>query len=249
MINYFLTKISKYDIILSIIDKYSSKNSKQKGRSIMTTTKDLRLARLVKTLLDIVYGGLVFACIALVLWIMIFPVIAKQADFIGTASVPVLIGSGEEPQFEVMINSPAKDAIHASFVEGAEGTLRLETSSFLLILIANLAKLFIAIGLAYVFYLLRGIVQSILDGNPFASENGQRIRRLGYAVLLLGILQPSIEHLAATEILNRLPTTTPILNPGSTFNIEVILTSLLILLLAYVWSYGLELEHDKALTV
>jgi hypothetical protein len=184
-----------------------------------------------------------------VLWILLFPLIAQQYNFIGTASVPVLIGSGEEPQFEVILTSPNNDAIHASFVNEAEGILRLETSSFLLIVIANAAKILVAIGLAYVFNLLRGILKNILDGEPFASENVQHIRQLGYAVLLLSILRPVIEHLAATEVLNRLPTTTPILNPGPTFNIEYILISLLIFLLAYVWSYGLELEHDKALTV
>ncbi|MFV1859453.1 MAG: hypothetical protein ACC647_08890 [Anaerolineales bacterium] len=51
------------------------------------------------------------------------------------------------------------------------------------------------------------------------------------------------------EIFNRLPTTVPALSPGPTFNAEVILGSLLVLLLAYVWSYGLDLERERALTI
>jgi len=39
------------------------------------------------------------------------------------------------------------------------------------------------------------------------------------------------------------------LSPGPTFNAEVILGSLLVLLLAYVWSYGLDLERERALTI
>lgn len=215
----------------------------------MPTMKDLRLARFVKTLLDIIFGLLVFACVGLVLWIAFSPWILGQEGLLGTASVPVTIGSGDEPQFEVTLTGPAKDAIHAAFVEEAEGTLRLETSSFPLILAANAAKLVAGIGLAYVFYLLRAVVQAILDGDPFAAENPRRIRRLGYAGLLVGILRPAVENMAATEILNRLPSAVPALNPGPTFDAEVILATLLILLLSHIWSYGLELERDQELTV
>jgi hypothetical protein len=215
----------------------------------MSTTKNLRFARFVKTLLDIGFGALVFACIGLMLWTALSPVILNQTDSLGTASVPVRIGSGEDPQFEVFLTRPTKDAIKGSFVDNAEGTLRLESSSFFLILIANAAKLLVGIGLAYVFYLLRRILQNALVGDPFASENVRRIRQLGYIVLLLSILQPAVEYIAATEVLRRLQTTTPVLSPGPTFNVEVAMVSLLILLLAYIWSYGLELERDKALTV
>lgn len=215
----------------------------------MSTERDFRLARFVKKLLDFIFGLLVFACVGLVLWTIFSPLILGQGDSLGTASVSVAIGSGDEPQFDVMFTGPTKDAIQAAFVEEAEGTLRLETSSFLLILIANAAKVVAAIGLAYVFYLLRAVVQTILDGDPFAAENGQRLRRLGYAVLAVGILRPSVDYLAATEILNRLPMAVPALNPGPTFDAEVLLATLLILLLAHIWSYGLELERDQALTI
>ena len=215
----------------------------------MSSTKDLSLARFVKTLLDIIYGLLIFACVALVLWIALSPVIFNQTGILGTASVPVTIGAGDELQFEVSFTGSTQNTIQAAFVEDAQGTLRLETSSFFLIFIANAAKLVTGIGLAYVFYLLRIIVQAILDGNPFAPENAPLIRRIGYSVLALGILQPTVGFLAGAEILNQLPVTSPILNPGIPFDAEVILATLLILLLAHIWSYGLELERDQELTI
>lgn len=237
-----LINISKYDKQLSINDKLY-------GEMTMTTTKNLRLARFVKTLLDFLFGLLVFACVGLVLWMVFFPLLSGQDGLRGTASVPVLIGRGEQPQFEVTFTASPKEGIEAAFVAEAEGTLRVETSSFLLILIANAAKLVTGIGLAYVFYLLRAVVQAILDGNPFAAENSQRIRRLGYAVLLVGLLQHAVQYIAANEILNRLPTAVPTLQPGPTFNTELILGSLLILLLAHIWSYGLDLERERFLTI
>jgi len=215
----------------------------------MSTAKNLQLIRLVKKFLDIIFGLLIFACAGLVLWIALSPLIFSQSELLGTASVPVRIGTGADPQFEVTFTNPTKDAINAAFVEEAEGTLRLETSSFLLILIANTAKVVTGIGLAYVFYLLRAIVQPILDGNPFTAETTHLIKRLGHVVLLVGILRPVVEYMAAAEILSRLPTAVPAINPGPTFDAEVILLSLLILILAHVWSYGLDLERERALTI
>jgi hypothetical protein len=215
----------------------------------MSTTKNLRLARFVKTILDIIFGLLVFVCVALVLWIALTPLFSGESGFLATASVPVRIGAGEEPQFEVAFTSATEDGINAAIVEEAEGTLRLETSSFVLILISNGAKLVAAIGLAYIFFQLRAVVQAILDGDPFTAKTGRRVRRLGYAVLLVGFLKPLVEYMAATKILNRLPAAVPPLNPGPTFNAEVILATLLILLLAHIWTYGMEMERERALTI
>lgn len=216
---------------------------------MMATTKNLRLARNVKVLLDFLFGLLVFACVGLALWMVFSPMLQRPMGSLGMASAPVRIGTGDEPQFQVAFTSPTEDAIERVFVDEAEGTLRIETSSYLPILIANAANLVTGIGLAYVFYLLRAVLQAILDGDPFAAENSQRIRRLGYAVLLVGLLQDAVQYTASITLLNQLPTALPTLQPGPTFNVELILVSLLILLLAQIWSYGLDLERDRSLTI
>ena len=215
----------------------------------MSTTKNLRLARFLKGFLDFIFGLLVFVGVGLVLWTVFSPLILGQSGALGTASLPVRIGSGEEPQFEVTFSGATRDRIETAFVDEAEGTLRLETNSYWLILIANIAKVVTAAGLAYVFYQLRAFVKLILDGNPFAEQAGLHLKRLGYAVILVGVGSPVIQFFSAWEIFNRLPTTVPALSPGPTFNAEVILGSLLVLLLAHVWSYGLDLERERALTI
>lgn len=215
----------------------------------MATTRNLRLALILKVVLDIIFGGLILVCVFLVIWIAVFSLLSRQAEYLGTASIPVVLGIGEERQFDVTLSGSPKDNINAAFLDETEGTLRLETDSTLLIGIANAAKLILAIGLAYITYLLRAVVQAIREGDPFMAENARRIRRIGYMVLILGFVGPAVEHLAATEILNRLPPTTPVLNPGPTFDIRIVLVALFILLLAHIWSYGLELERDRALTI
>lgn len=215
----------------------------------MSTTKDLRLALFVKKSLDVILALLIGACVCLVLWIAISPLILAGGEMPGSASVPVAIGSGSDPEFEVRFGGSAEKVISAAYVEEAQGVLRLETTNWGLVLISNMAKLLTAIGIAYVIYLLRSVLQAIIQENPFGPETGVRIRRIGYLVLLVGLLRPTVEYVAANEILNQLPIAEPMLNPPSPFKAEIILASLLILILAQVWSYGLEIERDRVLTI
>lgn len=215
----------------------------------MSTTKNLKLAQFLKIVLDIIFGGLVLVCVFLVLWIAGFSLINRQGDHLGTASIDVILGSSNEQQVNVTFSGNPKDKISEAFLDETQGTLRLETNSALLLGIANAAKLILGVGLAYIAHLLRTVVQTIKDGDPFRAENAGHIRRLGYTVLTLALLGPGVEYLAASEILKRLPDTIPALNPGPKVDIGIILIALFILLLAQIWSYGLELEHDRALTI
>lgn len=215
----------------------------------MSTTRNLKLTRFVKVLLDIIFWVLVFASAFLVLWIALSPIVLKVTDIVITSSVPVAIGLGDEPQLAVEVAGAEAKGVQAAYVEGAQGTLRLETSNWSMILVSNLAKLISAIGLAYVVYLLRTVLQSILEGDPFAPVNTVLIRRIGYMVLLVGFLKAAVEYFAAWEILNQLKVVVPPLSLPSPFEAELILASLLILVLAQVWSYGLDLEREKALTI
>jgi hypothetical protein len=215
----------------------------------MSATKDLRLALFVKKSLDVILALLIGACVFLVLWIAISPLILAGGEMPGSASVPVAIGSGLDPKFEVRFGGSVEKGTSAAYVEEAQGVLRLETTNWGLVFISNMAKLLTAIGIAYVIYLLRSVLQAIIQENPFGPETGVRIRRIGYLVLLVGLLRPTVEYIAANEILNQLPIAEPMLNPPSPFKAEIILASLLILILAQVWSYGLEIERDRALTI
>jgi len=215
----------------------------------MSATKNLKLTRSVQILLDVIFWLLFFVCVFLTLWIALSPLVLNVIDVPITASVPVAIGSGDEPQFVVEVAGAEAKGVQAAYVEEAQGTLRLETTDWWIILVSNLSKLLVAIGLAYVVYLLRSVLQTILKGDPFAPENTVLIRRIGYMVLLVGFLKAAVEYFAAREILNQLMVVDPSLSLPSPFEAEIILASLLILVLAQVWSYGLELEREKALTI
>lgn len=206
-----------------------------------------RLPRIVKIVLDIIFWLLVFVIGFLVLWIAFSPILLNVSGIAITSSVPVAIGVGEEPRFEVEV-AGAEDISYA-FVDEAQGTLRLETTDWYLIFISNLGKLVVALGLLYIVYLLRSLFIAILRDEIFTQENALLIRRIGYAVLVVGLLKAAAEYLAAQEFLRQLTITSPPLSLPEPFEAVVILASLLILVLAQVWSYGLELEREKALTI
>jgi hypothetical protein len=215
----------------------------------MSTTRNLKLARFLKTLLDILLGLTVILLLALVLWVALYPRSLDEGDGFFAVTIPVTIGRENDSQINLSFTSNSKDVSENVSIIEAEGTLRFGTSDSFFILIANAAKIIGGIGLAVIFYLLRGVVKAILEGDPFSAENGRRIRHLGYAVLLVSILWQAVHYLAANEILRRLPQIKPTLYPGPTFEAGIILVSLLILLMAQVWSYGLDIERERALTI
>lgn len=215
----------------------------------MSSTKNVRLAKLLKIFLDFLLGLTILVCIGLVMWVALSPLMLRQFDVVGSASIPVRIGSGAEPQLEVSFQGATDELINDAFLRESEGILYLETGSIALIAAANAAKLVLGGGLIYVLYLLREIVRAIVAGAPFTAEIGQKVRRLGFSVLLLSFISPLAQFIAASEILHRLPVPVPDLAPGPTFDSIYIFLALLILLLSYVWGYGLDLERDRELTV
>ena len=214
----------------------------------MSAQTNPKLQRFVKTFLDIIFGLLVFVSIALVILIVLSPVMMKGVNIPLTASVLVGIGSIEEQRFDVQIANAGPKGINNAFVDQAQGNLRLETFNWNYIFLSYFGKLLISLGLTYSFYLLRAVLIDIIRGDPFSSENIFRIRQIGYMVLLLGFLRPAVEYIAANQVIKGLQTSPPLTLPAP-FNAEFILFSLLILLLAQVWSYGFELQRDQELTV
>ena len=214
----------------------------------MSTQPDSRLPRFVKTLLDFIYGLMILSCATLVLLMILSPIILRATDSVLTVSVPVGIGAEGNHRFDVQVSAAEAKNIRYAFVDEAQGALRLETNNWLYIFIGYFSMLLIVLGLTYIFHMLRAVLKDILQVNPFTSENSLRIRRIGYATLLLAFLRPTIEYIATHEILRNLRIE-PALSLPSPFRVETILISLLVLILAQVWSYGVELKLDQALTV
>ena len=175
----------------------------------MSTNQNTKILRLVKTILDIIFGLLVVASVFLAIWIVLSPVILNVTDVVIMSSVPVAIGTGSEPRMEVEVAGADAQGIQNAYLDEAQGTLRLETSDWYLIFISNLAKLLTAIGITYVIYLLRSLIKAILQGDVFTEENVMLMRRTGYLVLIVAFVKAAAEYFAAYEILRQLTIVKP----------------------------------------
>ena len=114
----------------------------------MNKTKNNSLPRIIKVLLDLIFGLLIFVIAGLVVWMALSPILANRTDSLATASVPVTLGSGDSSSLEITFQDHAGYVINNAAVEEVRGMLRVETKNPLLILIANGAKLVVASGLA-----------------------------------------------------------------------------------------------------
>jgi hypothetical protein len=215
----------------------------------MTVSKNLRLANFLKVGLDITLGLAILVIVGLSIWTAVSPLVLNRPDVFGTVTVPVRIGIGGDPKLDIRFVSKAPANVNEAYVEEAEGTFVFTTSDALPVGIANIAKLLILAGFAYTLNLLRSVMINLKAGQPFSEKNAVHIRRMGYAVLVLGVLGPVVQFLSALLIMSRLPETIPVLQAGPTFDGKVVLIALFILLLAQIWSYGIELEREQALTI
>ena len=78
----------------------------------MTTTRNVRLARILKLLLDVLFVGTVVVCVGLVIWVALSPKVLNEKQGLGSVSVPVTLGRGEDSPFEVTFHSTSEEMIH-----------------------------------------------------------------------------------------------------------------------------------------
>ena len=215
----------------------------------MSVNQKPKIPPIVKVILDILFWLLAGVAVFLLIWTILAPIIQSATGITISSSVPVAIGLGGEPRLEVVIADADMQGIGYAYIDEAQGTLRLETTDWYLILVSNLSRLFTAAGLMYLVYLLRSIVIAVQQGDIFTQENIHRFRRLGYLVLIVALVRAVLEYIAAYEYFRSLTIISPPLSLPSPFDAGVILASLLILSLAQVWAYGLEIEREQALTI
>jgi hypothetical protein len=119
-------------------------------------------------------------------------------------------------------------------------------------------KISFAIGSFYIYFLLLKIVKSTIDKRPFSTENANRMKWIGYILILTGFLSGSFDMIALFH-LNDSFESSIIEQNFSSYNIgrtigqtlfnKGILSGLFALLVAQILNYGIELKEETALTI
>ncbi|MGA9190199.1 MAG: hypothetical protein WBZ24_00565 [Anaerolineales bacterium] len=183
--------------------------------------------------------------LAILLSTITSPWIGGQQNPLGAARLRVQWTAGASPLDGAQLGTPGTGATYEDVV----GSLLVDTPNVGWVAVANLPDLLAAIGLAFIFFNLRKILDAVLAGDPFAEQGGVHLRRLGITGLAMGLLLPLVQSGSSLVLLAQLAPAGSHLQPGPVFNGWAILGGLLGMILSQVWSYGLDLERDRQLTI
>ncbi len=82
------------------------------------------------------------------------------------------------------LSNGAKDI----YVGNISGQILFFNPSILLQLYSGFYAIIIWAAVSYIIFLIRKIIRSIIEGNPFIKENGMRLRRTGIVLILVNIV-------------------------------------------------------------
>ena len=101
----------------------------------------------------------------------------------------------------------------------------------------------------YVLFQLKLLFGAILQKKPFHLDNARRIRKIGFIVIALGVLNSIVPYLHSWMVLNLFTSQVSSLRPPLDFETNVVFYGLVILVLAELFRYGCRLEESQAGTV
>jgi hypothetical protein len=131
-----------------------------------------------------------------------------------------------------------------------EQTLALRTHDSVLFVVANLLMFpAVAAMLSWV-HLLRGILRDVLQARVFTDANARRLSGMGWLLIGICVAMPVLARARSWFVLTRVQVSGADPAPfGPELSSWGLLSGLLLLSLAYVWKYGVELQRERELTV
>lgn len=233
------------------------------------------LAKGLKVWLDILFfltllgGGLV-----LIIW----PVVSFSGPEEFKLTVPVIVGEGafryfnagkKDPIREVSVEAmedapisteedrtpaPSNPWEDVSIAPGftlakAQGQLLFKPPTIGAGLLYWFFTLILVGALAYGLFLLRRILSTTVEGNPFDSANPRRLVHLGWIVLASSLFATASKFLFGHWALSNLSDSDFLLSPALMFYKEWLTCGLLILVLAAIWKEAVRISEEQSLTV
>ncbi|MFH0766188.1 MAG: DUF2975 domain-containing protein [Calditrichota bacterium] len=101
----------------------------------------------------------------------------------------------------------------------------------------------------WIAWLLRGIFRSAAKGKPFDRINAKRIHRIGYILILLGLIRPLWNWSIGSLYAHHIKISGATVSPQMDFHFGSIMFGLLIMGLAYFFEYAFRLQAEQELTV
>ena len=217
-------------------------------------TKDgSRLARTLRLICDYALGAaflLTAVYVIWILWFLVAPMVLDEPARVPPVGIRVGVGIGPPAiSLPVTMNPMDSRVSPDAGLFDTRGELRFQTNDRriqILSLLRKIVLLLLILGLAY---MARQFLVDVIDGFVFSLENAQRLKWIGWFLLLMGLFRPIFDFTAARWVLSIVKVQYPTLSPPIDLDVAWILVSLFVLILSVAFRYGVELEKEHSLTV
>jgi hypothetical protein len=136
---------------------------------------------------------------------------------------------------------PRLDEVHGQLkLRGAPRNVQwiITTSSIAAVLVAM-----------YGLYLFRSLLKDVINRDIFTDRNAARLSRLGWLMIVVAFVGPVWNGWLGSLILDYVGNERFVLQPDSSATGGFLFMGILTLVLAEIWRYGVELQHDRDETV
>lgn len=147
----------------------------------------------------------------------------------------------------------AYEVAHGDWGEGvigsSEGLIRFEEGTTQSTILVVTATLVLAVPALAILVLLRQVLRSVADGEPFAGANGRRITVIGVVMTVWAIIAQTLESLAAWLVMDGSSASGLHLEVNIRPDLTVVFLGLVVVVLGAVFQRGSALQAEADLTV
>jgi hypothetical protein len=243
-----------------------------------TMTTAFKLAKAIRFLCDLSLGGgicgLAFYSIWLI-WLLFSPVIMGGSRHMVGGVVSMAVGEAGPPQSPpvspAIIGGPDLLAGESAFLQslpvtvvsndngllvspkfsGTIGEMLFQTRNWRIHILLFLGLIIPLILYMGILYLIRQFLVDAMQGIPFAFDNAQRLKWIGWLLLGIGVVKPFLNYLTGHWILSAVTVQGPMLSPWVNLGFVgmCVIVACFSLILSVIFRYGVELEKERSLTV
>ena len=208
-----------------------------------------RATRIAKVGSDVLWWVGLLAAAVLTLMFLLSPVLVRSG--LNQVAVQVTVEQAGTPRTQPVSSADTARASQVSLQErDTTHHLEFRTTDWRMFLLVNWVLLVpIPFGLLGIHY-LRSFLADVLASAVFTRTNADRLSRLGWLVIALAVLAPPLQYWRSWIVLRRVELDAAALSPAAPDWIDgSAMFGVLLLVLASVWRYGVELQQDRDLTV
>ena len=245
-----------------------------------TMTTAFRLAKAIRFLCDLGIGtgiaGLALYIIWLILLLLSPAILGGTRKTISEYSGAVSLAVGEQGPLQSLPVSPtiiygvlgyeeagylqslpitvasnANGGLISPKLGWTVGEMQFQTSNWRIHVLLFLGAIIPGILYLGILYLIRQFLVDAMQGIPFALDNAQRLKWIGWLFLSIGVVKPALNYLTGRWMLSAATVQSPVLSPWIDFSFirTCVLVACFSLILSVIFRHGVELEKDHSLTV